>query len=145
MGSNGGNKQQAIATLTYLVKDYDESIEFFVKKLGFDLIEDTCLEQEQPGKRWVVVKPRGSAGCSLLLAKAVGATQVSAIGGQTGGRVFLFLHTDDFWRDYAAMQAKGITFIGDPRKETYGTVAVFADLYGNKWDLVEPLTDLTRA
>ena len=97
--------QQAIATITYVVKDYDEAIAFFVEKLGFDLIEDTNLEQEQSGKRWVVVKPKGSAGCSLLLAKAVGVNQLSAVGDQSGGRVFLFLHTDDFWRDYEAMKA----------------------------------------
>jgi len=131
--------RQTIATITYVVEDYDEAIQFFVEKLGFDLVENSCLEAEQPGKRWVVVKPRGPAGCSLLLAKAVGDLQLSAVGNQSGGRVFLFLHTDDFWRDYQAMKAKGIVFTGPPREETYGTVSVFLDLYGNKWDLIQPL------
>jgi catechol 2,3-dioxygenase-like lactoylglutathione lyase family enzyme len=134
--------KQNIAAISYVVKDYDEAIAFFVEKLGFDLMEDICLEQEQPGKRWVVVKPKGSEGCSLLLAKAVDGIQLSTVGGQSGGRVFLFLHTDDFWRDYEAMKARGIAFNEKPRKETYGTVAVFSDLYGNKWDLIEPATEL---
>lgn len=133
--------QQSIATISYVVKDYDEAINFFVEILGFELIENTCLEQEQSGKRWVVVKPRGLAGCSLLLAKAVGHDQLSAVGNQTGGRVFLFLHTDDFKRDYDAMRAKGVVFTSPSRKEPYGTVAVFLDLYGNKWDLIQPSTD----
>jgi catechol 2,3-dioxygenase-like lactoylglutathione lyase family enzyme len=137
-----GYMQQTIATITYVVRGYDEAIAFFVEKLGFDLIEDTCLELEQSGKRWVIVKPKGSAGCSLLLAKAVDENQLSVVGNQSGGRVFLFLHTDDFWRDYEAMQAKGIAFTGTPRNEAYGTVAVFIDLYGNKWDLIEPSTDV---
>jgi catechol 2,3-dioxygenase-like lactoylglutathione lyase family enzyme len=131
--------QQTIATVTYVVKDYDEAIAFFVEKLGFELLEDICLEQEQPGKRWVVVKPKGPAGCSLLLARAVGKTQLSAVGGQSGDRVFLFLHTDDFWRDYESMKAGGVVFTETPRHEAYGTVAVFVDLYGNKWDLIEPI------
>jgi catechol 2,3-dioxygenase-like lactoylglutathione lyase family enzyme len=130
--------RQTIANITYLVHDYDEAIEFFVEKLGFDLIEDTCLEQELPGKRWIVVKPRGTEGCSLLLAKAVGVMQTSSVGNQSGDRVFLFLHTDDFWRDYETMKASRIIFLEAPRKEAYGTVAVFEDLYGNKWDLIEP-------
>jgi catechol 2,3-dioxygenase-like lactoylglutathione lyase family enzyme len=134
--------QQTIATITFVVRDYDEAITFFVEKLGFELKEDICLEQDQPGKRWVVLKPKGPAGCSLLLAKAVDENQLSVVGGQSGGRVFLFLHTDDFWRDYEVMNAKGVTFIGTPRKEVYGTVAVFVDLYGNKWDLIEPSIDL---
>ena len=134
--------KQSIAAITYVVRDYDEAIAFFVEKLGFDLIEDICLEQEQPGKRWVVVRPKGSEACSLLLAKAVDGNQLSAVGGQSGGRVFLFLHTDDFWRDYEAMKARGIAFNEKPRQETYGTVAVFIDLYGNKWDLIEPATEL---
>jgi catechol 2,3-dioxygenase-like lactoylglutathione lyase family enzyme len=134
--------QQTIATITFVVRDYDEAITFFVEKLGFELKEDICLEQDQPGKRWVVLKPKGPAGCSLLLAKAVDENQLSVVGGQSGGRVFLFLHTDDFWRDYEVMNAKGVTFIGTPRKEAYGTVAVFVDLYGNKWDLIEPSIDL---
>ena len=134
--------QQTIATITYVVNDYDAAIEFFVGKLGFELIEDTCRDEEQPGKRWEVVKPRGSAGCSLLLAKAVDENQMAAVGNQTGGRVFLFLNTDDFWRDYEAMRDKGVAFQEHPREETYGTVAVFVDLYGNKWDLIEPSTGL---
>jgi catechol 2,3-dioxygenase-like lactoylglutathione lyase family enzyme len=133
--------RQTIATVAYVVRDYDEAIKFFVETLGFDLIEDTCREQEQPGKRWVVVKPKGPAGCSLLLAKAVGDLQLSTVGNQTGGRVFLFLHTDDFWRDYDAMKVKGIVFTAPPRQEVYGTVAVFLDLYGNKWDLIQPSPD----
>jgi len=136
--------RQTIANITYVVKDYDEAIRFFVEKLGFDLVEDSCLEPDQPGKRWVVVKPKGQAGCSLLLARAVGDHQLSAVGNQSGGRVFLFLHTDDFWRDHEAMKAKGITFIEVPRKEAYGTVSVFLDLYGNKWDLIQPVTALPR-
>jgi catechol 2,3-dioxygenase-like lactoylglutathione lyase family enzyme len=133
--------RQTIAAITYVVSDYDEAIQFFVETLGFDLVEDTCLEQEQPGKRWVLVRPKGSVGCSLLLAKAVGDSQLSAIGNQSGGRVFLFLHTDDFWHDYDAMKAKGIVFTAPPRQEEYGTVAVFRDLYGNKWDLIQPSKD----
>ena len=133
--------RQTIATVAFVVRDYDDAINFFVETLGFDLIEDTCREQEQPGKRWVVVKPKGPAGCSLLLAKAVGDLQLSAVGNQTGGRVFLFLHTDDFWRDYDAMKVKGVVFTAPPRQEVYGTVAVFLDLYGNKWDLIQPSPD----
>jgi catechol 2,3-dioxygenase-like lactoylglutathione lyase family enzyme len=133
--------RQTIATVTYVVRDYDEAIKFFVETLGFDLIEDACLEQEQSGKRWVVVKPKGSVGCSLLLAKAVSDLQLSAVGNQSGGRVFLFLQTDDFWRDYDAMKIKGIVFTAPPRQEVYGTVAVFLDLYGNKWDLIQPSTN----
>lgn len=133
--------KQTIANISYVVNDYDEAIAFFVEKLGFDLVEDSCLEQEQPGKRWVVVKPKGTSGCSLLLAKAVGEDQLSAVGSQAGGRVFLFLHTDDFWRDYEAMRSKGVAFMETPRKEIYGTVAVFEDLYGNTWDLLEPSTN----
>jgi len=133
--------RQSIATISYVVRDYDEAIKFFVEKLGFELIEDTCLEHEQSGKRWVVVKPKGSEGCSLLLAKAIGDRQLSAVGNQSGGRVFLFLHTDDFWRDHDAMKANGVVFTASPRQEMYGTVAVFLDLYGNKWDLIQPSTD----
>jgi len=133
--------RQTIATVAYVIRDYDEAIKFFVETLGFDLIEDTLLDQEQPGKRWVVVKPKGPAGCSLLLAKAVGDLQLSAVGNQSGGRVFLFLHTDDFWRDYDAMKVKGIVFSAPPRQEVYGTVAVFLDLYGNKWDLIQASTN----
>jgi catechol 2,3-dioxygenase-like lactoylglutathione lyase family enzyme len=133
--------RQTIATVAFVVRDYDDAINFFVETLGFDLIEDTCLEQEQVGKRWVVVKPKGPVGCSLLLAKAVDEAQLSAVGNQSGGRVFLFLHTDDFWRDYNAMKAKGVVFTAPPRQEGYGTVAVFLDLYGTKWDLIQPSKD----
>ena len=133
--------RQTIATIAYVVSDYDEAIQFFVETLGFNLVEDTCLEQEQPGKRWVVVRPKSSVGCSLLLAKAVGDSQLSAIGNQSGGRVFLFLNTDDFWRDYTTMKDKGIVFTALPRQEAYGIVAVFLDLYGNKWDLIQPSKD----
>jgi len=133
--------RQTIATIAYVVSDYDEAIQFFVETLGFDLVEDTSREQEQPGKRWVVVRPKRSVGCSLLLAKAVGNSQLSAVGNQSGGRVFLFLHTDDFWRDYNAMKVKGIVFTAPPREEAYGIVAVFLDLYGNKWDLIQPSKD----
>ena len=135
--------RQTIANISYLVRDYDGAIEFFVEKLGFDLMEDTCLEQEMPGKRWVVVKPKDSEGCSLLLAKAVGVKQTSAVGNQSGGRVFLFLHTDDFWRDHEAMKVNGVEFLEAPRNDVYGIVAVFEDLYGNKWDLIEPSNGLT--
>jgi len=133
--------KQILAAITYVVRDYDEAIDFFVGSLGFDLVEDICLEKEQPGKRWVVVRPRGSEGCSLLLAKAVGSKQSAAVGNQSGGRVFLFLHTDNFYRDYREMKAKGIVFTTPPRQEEYGTVAVFLDLNGNKWDLIQPSTE----
>ncbi len=120
--------QQAIATITYVVRDYDEATEFFVEKLGFELVEDTCLDQEQPGKRWVIVKPKGKSGCSLLLAKAADDIQLSAVGNQSGGRVFLFLHTDDFWRDYDEMRERGVNFVREPAQQPYGWVAVFKSL-----------------
>ena len=127
--------QRRIAAMTLLVRDYDEAISFFVSVLNFVLLEDTALGG---GKRWVVVAPkRATEGC-LLLAKAVGPEQEAAIGRQAGGRVFLFLHTDDFWRDYRSMRARGVTFVELPRQEPYGLVAVFEDLYGNRWDLLEP-------
>lgn len=126
--------KQAIGAVSLLVQDYDEAISFYVDKLGFSLIEDTDLGG---GKRWVLVAPPGSTETCLLLAKAISPEQESRIGNQTGGRVFLFLHTDDFWRDHEAMKSKGIRFLEEPRVETYGTVAVFEDLYGNKWDLLE--------
>ena len=126
--------KQQIAHVALVVEDYDEAIKFYTEKLNFTLIEDTVLSET---KRWVLVAPKGSAECSLLLAKGVGDEQKSRIGNQTGGRVFLFLKTDDFWRDYKNMQARGIKFTRDPKKEDYGTVAVFADLYGNLWDLIE--------
>ena len=126
--------KQQIAHVALVVEDYDEAIKFYTEKLNFTLIEDTVLSET---KRWVLVAPKGSAECSLLLAKGVGDEQKSRIGNQTGGRVFLFLKTDDFWRDYKNMQARGIKFTRDPKKEDYGTVAVFGDLYGNLWDLIE--------
>ena len=125
---------QQIVQLTLVVRDYDEAIVFYTEKLGFDLLEDTRLSDT---KRWVRVAPQLS-NCSLLLAKAVSDEQCLSIGNQTGGRVFLFLHTDNFWRDFGAMQSRGVNFVGEPREEEYGTVIVFTDLYGNKWDLVEP-------
>ena len=126
---------QYIAHITLLVSDYDEAIDFYTRKLNFTLMEDTPLSET---KRWVRVSPPGSQGCQLLLAKAADQSQRSRIGDQTGGRVFLFLYTDDFWRDYHAMQQAGIHFIRPPKEEPYGTVAVFEDLYGNQWDLLEP-------
>lgn len=126
--------KQSIAHIALVVNDYDEAIQFYTEKLNFTLVEDTPQSET---KRWVLVAPPGSDGCNLLLAKGVGDEQRSMIGNQTGGRVFLFLRTDDFWRDYENMKAKNITFIRDPKVEEYGTVAVFKDLYGNLWDLVE--------
>ena len=125
---------QTIANVTLLVPDYDAGIAFYVDQLGFDLLEDTQLSET---KRWVRVAPKGTD-TALLLAKADGAAQEAAIGQQTGGRVSFFLHTDDFGRDYAAMQAKGITFKEEPRHEAYGSVVVFQDPFGNLWDLIEP-------
>ena len=125
---------QRIGALTFVVRDYDEAIEFFTQKLQFDLLEDTHLDGD---KRWALIAPRGSTGTNLLLAKADSPTQELAIGNQTGGRVFLFLHTDDFWRDYNEMKTRGVKFAEEPRTESYGTVAVFFDLYDNKWDLLE--------
>lgn len=127
--------QQHIAHLTLVVKDYDEAIAFYTQQLSFTLVEDTVLSDT---KRWVRVAPPGSNGCCLLLAKAADEAQESRIGNQTGGRVFLFLYTDDLERDYQQMKSKGVTFVREPVKEAYGTVAVFQDLYGNLWDLLEP-------
>ena len=126
--------QQTLAHIALVVRDYDEAIAYYTRVLGFELLED---EARGPGKRWVVVAPRGSRGTSLLLARAANPEQESRIGNQTGGRVFLFLHTDDFQRDYDAMVAVGIRFVRDPRQLPYGTVAVFEDLHGNLWDLVQ--------
>ncbi len=123
-----------IGCISLLVKDYDEAIAFFVDKLQFELREDTDLGG---GKRWVLVAPPGSTGTCLLLARAATKEQAACVGNQTGGRVFLFLHTDDFQRSYAAMKQQGVTFLELPREEVYGTVVVFQDLYGNKWDLVQ--------
>lgn len=127
--------KQQIALVTLVVDDYDEAIAYYTRKLGFALVEDIALAG---GKRWVVVAPRGAAGSGLLLAKAANERQKQAVGAQTGGRVFLFLHTDDFGRDHAAYKERGVTFVEEPRQEPYGTVAVFTDLYGNRWDLLEP-------
>jgi uncharacterized glyoxalase superfamily protein PhnB len=127
--------QQYLAGISLVVNDYDEAIEFYTRKLSFTLLEDTRMSDT---KRWVVVAPPGSTGCTLLLAKAANDAQRAAVGNQTGGRVFLFLHTDDFDRDYNQMQQAGIEFIESPRQEAYGKVVVFADLYGNRWDLIEP-------
>ena len=126
---------QRIATVTLLVRDYDEAIAFYCGKVGFALTSDTTLE---PGKRWVTVEPPGANGLSLLLAKADSPAQAARVGDQTGGRVWLFLHTDDFARDHDAMRARGVRFTEAPRTESYGTVAVFEDMYGNKWDLIQP-------
>ncbi len=126
--------KQHIAHLALVVNDYDEAIEFYTRKLNFVLLEDTILS---PAKRWVLVAPPGSTACSLLLAKAATDIQKSRVGNQTGGRVFLFLDTDDFWRDYKNMMQNGIEFVRPPSEEEYGTVAVFKDLYGNLWDLIE--------
>lgn len=126
---------QSIIHIALVVREYDEAISFYVDTLGFRLVEDTYIPAQD--KRWVLVEPPGTSGTQLLLARAVGEEQSSRIGNQTGGRVFLFLHTDDFWRDYHIYLEKGITFIRDPKEESYGTVAVFEDLYGNLWDLVQ--------
>jgi catechol 2,3-dioxygenase-like lactoylglutathione lyase family enzyme len=126
--------KQSIAHIALVVDDYDEAIKFYTEKLDFTLLEDTPQSET---KRWVLVAPKGSEECCLLLAKGVGEEQRSRIGNQTGGRVFLFLRTDDFWRDYENLRRKGVHFAREPKTEDYGTVAVFADLYGNLWDLVE--------
>jgi catechol 2,3-dioxygenase-like lactoylglutathione lyase family enzyme len=128
--------KQSLLHVALVVRDYDEAIDFFCGKLHFDLIEDTC--QPEQGKRWVAVAPPQSDGTTLLLARASTSEQEKRVGNQTGGRVFLFLSTDDFKRDYEEMRAKGIRFVREPKVEAYGTVAVFEDLYGNRWDLIEP-------
>jgi catechol 2,3-dioxygenase-like lactoylglutathione lyase family enzyme len=128
---------QTIGYVALVVRDYDEAIVFYTKKLGFDLIEDSASTDRQGrDKRWVLIAPPGSTGTKLLLARASTPQEESRIGNQTGGRVFLFLHTDDFWRDYRALTEHGVTFIREPKEEAYGTVAVFEDLYGNQWDLL---------
>jgi catechol 2,3-dioxygenase-like lactoylglutathione lyase family enzyme len=125
---------QQIVHIALVVDDYDDAIRFYTEQLNFELVEDTILTET---KRWVLVRPKGANECSLLLAKGVGDKQRASIGNQTGGRVFLFLKTDDFWRDYTSMLTKGINFVREPKTEEYGTVAVFADLYGNLWDLIQ--------
>ena len=126
---------QQIIQVTVVVEDYDEAIRFYTEKLNFSLIEDTVLTS---AKRWVVVAPQGSSGCGVLLAKAANDEQKSRIGNQTGGRVFLFLQTNNFYDDYQNLKNKGVAIVREPVVEEYGTVAVFADLYGNLWDLIEP-------
>jgi catechol 2,3-dioxygenase-like lactoylglutathione lyase family enzyme len=127
--------QQQLFQIALVVDDYDKAIQYYTEKLNFKVIEDTQLSED---KRWVVVSPRGEGGCQILLAKAVGDEQASRIGNQTGGRVFLFLHTNDFESDFNELKSKGVTIVRQPSQEEYGTVAVFADLYGNLWDLIEP-------
>ena len=128
--------KQSLGLVSLLVRDYDEALAFFVGKLGFLLVEDSFVPEQ--AKRWVVVAPPGANETRLLLAKASTSEQESHIGGQTGGRVFLFLYTDNFWRDYERYKTQGIVFVGEPKDKPYGTVAVFKDLYGNLWDLLEP-------
>jgi catechol 2,3-dioxygenase-like lactoylglutathione lyase family enzyme len=128
--------KQSIGYVSLVVRDYDEAIRFFVETLDFVLIEDTVVESQN--KRWVLVAPPGATQPRLLLARAVGAEQESRIGNQTGGRVFLFLHTDDFWRDFRRYRERGVVFVREPKEESYGTVALFRDLYGNLWDLLQP-------
>lgn len=127
--------KQSIFHIALVVDDYDEAIKFYTEKLGFTLLDDTPQSET---KRWVLVAPKGGENeCCLLLAKGVGEEQRRRIGNQTGGRVFLFLKTDDFWRDYESYMSKGVKFVREPKTEEYGTVAVFEDLYGNLWDLIE--------
>ena len=128
--------QQRIGHIALVVKDYDEAIQFYTQQLGFELVEDTILSAT---KRWVLVAPKGSNHCSLLLAKADNEEQLSRVGNQTSGRVFLFLYTDDFQRDYQRLLSNNVRFVREPKVEVYGTVAVFEDLYGNLWDLIEPV------
>jgi len=130
--------KQSIIHIALLVRDYDKALDFYLQKLGFDLVEDTRLSET---KRWVLIKPPGSSGCCLLLAKAVDEQQWSAVGNQSGGRVFLFLETENFDESYQSMLANGISFVREPIVESYGTVAVFKDLYGNLWDLIERTVD----
>jgi catechol 2,3-dioxygenase-like lactoylglutathione lyase family enzyme len=134
---------QSLAHVAFLVRDYDEAVAFFTDSLGFRVVQDLPLPG---GKRWLVVAPPASQGTSLLLAQAADPAQLLQVGHQGAGRVFLFLHTDDFWRDYRLMQAANVKFLESPRQESYGTVAVFEDLYGNKWDLIQPAdTPVQRA
>ena len=126
---------QRIAHITLLVDNYDDAIDFYTRKLDFRLLEDTRISDE---KRWVMVAPEGAKECCLILAKAANNQQKSLIGNQSGGRVFLFLFTDDFWRDYEKFKSREISFVRPPQESDYGTVAVFEDLYGNRWDLIEP-------
>jgi catechol 2,3-dioxygenase-like lactoylglutathione lyase family enzyme len=131
--------KRGIAHITLVVRDYDEAIAFYTRKLGFEVLEDSY--QAQQDKRWVVVAPAHSSGTTLLLARAAKPEQAAFIGDQAGGRVFLFLATDDFWHDYRTLTANGVEFVREPKIDAYGTVAVFKDLYGNLWDLVEYAAD----
>jgi len=134
----GISMPQHLGYITLVVRDYNEAIAFFTQVLGFDLLEDSSsTDREGHAKRWVLIAPPGSTGTRILLAKASNPEEASRIGNQTGGRVFLFLHTDDFWRDYNRICSKGVKFVRTPKEEEYGTVAVFEDLYGNKWDLLQ--------
>ena len=128
--------KQTIGYVSLVVRDYDEAIEFYTKSLDFVLVEDTYIEAQK--KRWVLLSPPGATESRLLIARAVGPEQESRIGNQTGGRVFLFLNTDDFWRDFRRYKERGVVFVREPKEESYGTVAVFQDLYGTLWDLLQP-------
>jgi len=128
---------QYLGLVSLVVRDYDEAISFYVQKLGFTLVEDTYKAAQN--KRWVVVSPPGAKECHILLAQAVNDHQATRVGDQTGGRVFLFLYTDDFWRDFNAYKSQGVRFVREPKTEPYGTVAVFEDLHGNQWDLIQPV------
>jgi catechol 2,3-dioxygenase-like lactoylglutathione lyase family enzyme len=130
-----GPLKQSLGLTALLVREYDEALKFYVEILGFELVHDTFIAAQD--KRWVVIAPAGSSESALLLARAANPEQAARIGNQTGGRVFLFLHTDDFWRDFTAYKAKGVVFVRDPKQESYGMVAVFKDLYGNLWDLLQ--------
>jgi catechol 2,3-dioxygenase-like lactoylglutathione lyase family enzyme len=128
---------QHIGLVSVVVQDYDDAIAFYVGKLGFSLVED--VHQPAQDKRWVVISPAGATETKILLARAANDLQASRVGNQTGGRVFLFLYTDDLWRDFYAYKAKGVVFVREPKTESFGTVAVFQDLHGNLWDLVQPI------
>src|SRR3954464_6705510 len=136
--------QQTLGLVSLVVRDYDEALAFYIGKLGFTLVEDSFVPEQN--KRWVVLEPPGASGggAKLLLARGVGDTQTARIGNQTGGRVFLFLYTDDFWRDFNRYKAQGVEFFREPSEAPYGTVAVFKDLYGNLWDLVQLKTGTVR-
>ena len=135
LGLSVGRVRQHLGLVALLVRDYDEAKAYYAGMLGFEVVEDTALGN---GKRWIVLAPPGSRETRLLLAQASTPEQAAQIGDQAGGRVLLFLHTDDFGRDFAAMKARGVAFREEPREEVYGTVAVFEDLYGNRWDLLQP-------